>query len=69
MALSKEAVTIGHILQIDTQNKLRLSTDAHRHSLKLWQFDAETLGKEPGVPLLLPRMPAASLRGALQNKY
>lgn len=67
MALSKAAVTIGHILLIDAQNKLRSSTDAHRQSLKVWQFDAETLGEEPGVPLLLSRMPAASTRGALQN--
>ena len=36
-------MTLEHILLVDAQNKLRESTDAHRHSSKLWRLDAEML--------------------------
>ena len=40
--------TLGHIVLKDTQNKSRSSTDAHRHSSKLWWPDAEMLSVVPG---------------------
>ena len=43
----EEAVTLGHIMLTGAQNKSRYSTDAHRHSSKLWPHDAEKLHLVP----------------------
>lgn len=43
LALSGLSDTWGRILLTDAQNKMRRSTDAHRHNSELWQLDAETL--------------------------
>ena len=47
MIQSKEAITSGHILFMDAQNKTRQSTDAHRHSSEQWWLDAELLSVAP----------------------
>ena len=47
---------------MDAQNKLRQSTDAHRHSTKLWWLGAETLSVVPGKEI--GRAPLTAL-GAL----
>ena len=46
MAWMKAAITLRHILPTEVQNKLRSSTDAHRHSLKLQQFDVSVVPGE-----------------------
>lgn len=45
------SVTLGQNLLMDTQNISRQSTDAYKHSSKLWQFDAEMLSVFPGKEL------------------
>ena len=47
MVQSKEAITSGHILFTDAQNKTRQSIDAHRHSSEQWWLDAELLSVAP----------------------
>ena len=71
MAKSKEAIILGHILLMDTQNKLRKSPDAHRHSSKLWWPDAEMLSVVPGEELgvvTLATWEVCCLSNSLQNK-
>ena len=50
------------ILQRETQNEHRQSTDAHRHSLKLWKLDAECGSQEElGHDILMGTLGAHSL--------
>lgn len=63
--------TLGHLLT-NAQNKLRCSTDAHRHSSKLWGLDAEMLsvfpGKEPGCATQAAGSARCLGKGSLQKK-
>lgn len=46
---------------------MRKSTDAHRHSSKLWQLDAEMLNVVPGRSLAGPGVHAASIVAAAKQ--
>lgn len=65
--VKKQLITLGHILLSDTQNKLRYSTDNHRHSSEPWLAlcsDAEysSWGRSLMGPLSLLRVcPAPNL--------
>ena len=45
--VNREAITLGHILLTNAQNKWRSSTDAHRPGSKPWRLSAEMLSVVP----------------------
>ena len=61
----EDAITLGYILLMAAQNKLRWRTDAHGHSSKLWRLILRYRVWIPGrslvVSLLLPGVRTASV--------
>jgi len=64
-------MTSGHTLLMDAQNKSRSSTDAHRHSSKLWwpllRCWVWFQGKELGSTTLAARGVSCIYKGPLEN--
>ena len=65
MTQNKEMITLGPILLMAAQNKLRWGTDAHRYSSELLQLILRCWawfpGRRLGVSLRLPGVHAASI--------